>query len=127
MKVNRITKAALLALVAMGAWACDGGAGDEDERGSVGPAHPSYAYCTKRGGTVDNAKDLCVFNDGTSCPPMQFWNGECGQAHSYCEEHGGKVAKKERDMGGWTALVSVCTLNGKECDEHELVESGKCP
>lgn len=146
MKVIRTTQLTLLAFIAMGAWACNstgtdagassssgaGGSGDEDERGSLGPAHPSYEYCTNRGGKIQYAKDasadgLCIFPDGTSCPVYRFWNAECGQAHSYCEEHGGKIARKERDMGGWTAIVAVCTLNGKECDEHEFMKSGKCP
>lgn len=146
MKVIRTTPLGLIAFVAFvggGAWACNsggddagasssssssgGGPGDEDERGSVGPAHPAFKYCTDRGGQIDNAKDLCVFPDGTACPPMRFWYGQCGQTHSYCEEHGGKLTSTERDMGGWTAIIPVCTLGGKECDEHEFIRTGKCP
>lgn len=128
MNVKRTTqRLALIASVTLGAWACNsGGTGDEDERGSVGPAHPGYKYCTDRGGVIDNAKDLCVFSDGTTCAPIPLWNGECGQAHSYCVEKGGKLERKERDMGGWTAIVAVCTLNGKECDEHDFIRTGKC-
>ncbi len=109
----------------------DGGIGgsgtpkaDEDERGSVGVPPTASEYCKKLGFTI--ADSQCTFPDGTSCEQWAFYRGECGAPRSYCNQHGGSIASKTEDMGGWTAVYGVCSLAGKQCKESSFVQTGKC-
>jgi putative hemolysin len=106
--------------------ACGGGhpSADEDERGSVGVPPTAPEYCTRLGFTM--AGSQCTFPDGTSCEQWAFWRGECGQSHSYCNQHGGSVSSKAEDMGTWTAIYAVCNLNGKPCKETSFMQTSKC-
>ncbi len=96
---------------------------DDDERGSVGVPPAAAGYCIKLGYQYDGA---CHFPDGTSCDAWKFFYGECGQAYSYCNKHGGSVANELRDAGSFTETLAVCTLNGKTCDEQNFFKTGKC-
>lgn len=87
---------------------------------------PSAKYCTDLGYTESPSDSACVFPDGTRCEEWSFYRGECGQAHSYCNLHGGSVSAEDRDMGGWTSRVAVCDLDGKSCVEQSFLASGKC-
>jgi putative hemolysin len=108
--------------------------GSEDERGSVGVPPPAAKYCTDLGysesfpqSESDASSDaLCVFPDGTSCDEWAFYRAQCGQAHSYCNLHGGSVRTDERDAGGFTSVVAVCDLGGTSCTELSFKQSGKC-
>ena len=102
-----------------------GPSADKDERGSVGVPPTAGEYCTKLGFTVVGSQ--CKFLDGTSCEEWSFYRGECGQAHSYCQAHGGTISSKTEDMGTWTAVYGVCDLNGKPCKESTFIQTGKCP
>lgn len=97
---------------------------DEDERGSVGVPPPAAEYCKKLGYPIEG--DDCVFPDGSKCEQWSFYRGECGQAHSYCNTHGGTISTKSEDMGGWTAVYGLCSLDGKECKESEFFVEEKC-
>jgi len=97
-----------------------GGAG-----GGVGLANPAAVYCTDLGYDVVDGR--CAFPDGTSCEPWAFWRGECGEAHSFCARQGGTVAATSQDVGGWTAIVAVCTLpSGATCNEQSFAQSCVC-
>jgi putative hemolysin len=97
---------------------------DEDERGSVGVPPTAGEYCTKLGFALDGSN--CKFPDGTICEQWSFYRGECGQKHTYCQKQGGSIASKTEDMGGWTAVYGVCTVNGKSCKESSFIQTGKC-
>ncbi len=101
---------------------------DEDERGSVGVPPPAIGYCEKLGYKVEYAgtNESCRFPDGTTCEVWAFYEGRCGQPHSYCNTHGGTVANERRQIETYTASVAVCTLNGKTCDETTFFSTGKC-
>jgi putative hemolysin len=96
----------------------------EDERGSVGVPPSAGEYCVKLGFTI--AGDRCTFGDGTSCEQWAFYRGECGQPHSYCNQHGGAVSSKTENMGTWTAVYGVCDVNGKQCKESSFIQTGTC-
>jgi putative hemolysin len=97
----------------------------EDERGSVGVPPTAGEYCVMLGYTLSGSD--CQFPDGTSCEEWAFYRGQCGQPHSYCNQHGGTIASKTVNMGTWTAIYGVCTVNGAQCDEGIFVQSTKCP
>ena len=97
---------------------------DEDERGSVGVPPPAARYCMKSGFTLVNGE--CTFPDGTSCAMTAFYNGQCGQAHSYCTQHGGTPSSQTEDMGSWTATYAACDLNGKRCHDSSFAVTGTC-
>ena len=119
-------------LVACGGSTADGSnptaapAASEDERGSVGVPPTAAEYCTKLG-FVLTTDSQCKFPDGTACEEWAFYRGQCGQKHSYCNQHGGSISSKTVDMGTWTAVYGVCALNGVQCEESSFVQSGKCP
>jgi len=90
-----------------------------------GVTNPAASYCVALGNTMNDSS--CTFADGTSCEAWAFYRGECGQAHSFCELHGGKVANKIEDMGTWTASYAECTLpGGKSCAESAFAQSCGC-
>jgi putative hemolysin len=119
-------------LVACGGSSTGGGGGTsgtpmaiEDERGSVGVPPTAAEYCVKLGFMLSGSS--CQFPDGTSCEEWAFYRGDCGQPHSYCNQHGGMISSKTVDMGTWTAVYGVCAVNGAQCDESAFIQSGKCP
>jgi putative hemolysin len=126
MSSSKATVLGLVLVSLLGACKADGTNDDkdEDERGSVGPANPAAVYCSELGYTLTDSD--CVFPDGSTCEQWSFWNGQCGQAHSYCNRHGGQVANEQRDMGDWTSKTAICTLDGKKCDEHVFMKTAKC-
>jgi putative hemolysin len=97
----------------------------EDERGSVGVPPTAAEYCTKLGFTLTDSQ--CTFPDGTSCEEWAFYRGECGQAHSYCNQHGGTISSVTEDAGSYTAVYGICSVNGQQCQESSFVQTGKCP
>ena len=97
----------------------------EDERGSVGVPPPPAEYCQKLGYTITDSN--CVFPDGTSCDEWAFYRGQCGQAHSYCELHGGRISTDVEDAGTYTAIVAICTVGGAQCEETHFFQTGSCP
>ena len=96
----------------------------EDERGSIGVPPSAVDYCTRLGFTI--VENRCRFLDGTSCDQWAFFQGECGQEHSYCHQHGGTVSTKTEDMGTWTAVYGVCDVDGRTCKEASFMQTGKC-
>lgn len=113
--------------------ACGGGGSEsspspsasEDERGAVGDGNPASVYCQKLGFTLDitpTQSGVCTFPDGTSCEEWAFFRGQCGQAHSYCNQHGGTVSNKTEE----TMTYAECNLNGKVCKESSFFKTGKC-
>jgi putative hemolysin len=134
MLVRFVVPLALLLVVACSSTEETGAAGsnppppdpvtDEDERGSVGVPPPAGEYCAKLGYPIEGQD--CVLPDGTRCEQWSFYRGECGQAYSYCNQHGGTISKKTEDMGGWTAVYGVCDVNGKSCKESTFFVTGKC-
>ena len=123
--VSAVAVAALLV-------ACGGSVGSpspgpqasEDERGSVGVPPGIAQYCLTLGFVL--AEGQCKFPDGTTCEETAFYRGQCGQSHSYCNQHGGTVSSNTEDAGTFTAIVAVCDLNGKQCTESSFVQTGKC-
>jgi putative hemolysin len=92
---------------------------------SNGSANPASVYCAALGNTLQG--EQCAFADGTACEQWAFYRGECGQAHSFCNLHGGSVANKTEDMGGWTASYALCTMpDGKQCHEDAFAQSCAC-
>ncbi|HSO32079.1 MAG TPA: DUF333 domain-containing protein [Labilithrix sp.] len=90
-----------------------------------GSANPAAVFCGALGYTL--AGDQCTFPDATSCEQWAFFRGECGQAHSFCNLHGGTVSNKIEDMGTWTASYALCTLpGGKSCQEQSFAHSCSC-
>jgi putative hemolysin len=118
--------------------ACGGGGGggdsapsspsaSEDERGALGIPPTAADYCAKNGGSLDLNTSICKFPDGTSCEEWAFFYGDCGNAHSYCNQHGGTVSEKSTlQSDGVTTKEAVCNLNGKECKEIDFFQTGKC-
>lgn len=101
-----------------------GGSVDEDERGSIGVPPSADDYCRSLGYVLGSG--TCTFPDGSSCNEWAFYRGECGQAHSYCNRHGGSISMRTKDMGTWTAIVGVCARDGKECPESTFYKTGTC-
>lgn len=97
---------------------------EEDERGSIGVPPPAGKYCESSGGTLED--EQCVFTDGTSCEMWSFYEARCGQAHSYCNTHGGQIENVIEDQGSFTASYAVCDLNGTRCKDDAFARSGKC-
>jgi putative hemolysin len=94
---------------------------------SGGSANPASVYCGQLGYTSDPTNGNCVFPDGTTCEEFAFYRGECGQAHSFCNLHGGSLSTKTEDMGTWTATYAVCTLpDGKQCQAEAFALSCIC-
>ncbi len=92
---------------------------------SNGSANPASVYCEALGYTL--AGEQCAFPDGTDCEQWAFYRGECGQAHSFCNLHGGSVANKTENMGTWTASYALCTMpDGKQCHEDAFAQSCTC-
>ncbi len=91
----------------------------------VGLANPASVYCSALGYAALGSD--CKFPDGTTCEQWAFYRGECGQAHSFCNLHGGSVANKTEDMGGWTASYAQCTLpGGKQCQDSTFAQTCTC-
>ena len=111
-------------VVACGGGGTSGPAASEDERGSIGVPPTAGEYCTKLGFALIDSQ--CTFPDGASCDQWEFYRAKCGQANSYCNQHGGTVSSKTEDMGTWTAVYAVCTLGGKECKDATFMQTGKC-
>lgn len=90
-----------------------------------GSVNPAAVYCTSLGYTLSG--EQCQFPDGTACEEWAFYRGECGQAHSFCNLHGGSVANKTEDMGGWTASYALCTMpDGTHCHDDAFAVSCTC-
>lgn len=90
-----------------------------------GSSNPASVYCAELGYQLTG--EQCTFPDATSCEQWSFYRGECGQAHSFCNLHGGTVANKVEDMGTWTATYALCTLpSGKQCHEDAFARSCSC-
>lgn len=88
-------------------------------------ANPAAAYCDALG--YEAAGEQCVFEDGTSCEQWSFFRGRCGQAHSFCNLHGGTVSSATEDQGGRTAEYAVCTLaDGRQCKEDTFAHTCQC-
>ena len=69
----------------------------------------------------------CALPDGTSCEQWAFYRGRCGQAHSYCNLHGGTIATVEVAMGTWTGIVAMCTTaGGQQRPEATFYKNGVC-
>jgi putative hemolysin len=93
---------------------------------SGGSANPASVYCSELGYQL-TATSQCAFPDGTSCEEWAFYRGECGQAHSFCNLHGGTVANKVENMGTWTASYAECTLpDGKQCQDDTFAHTCSC-
>lgn len=120
----------LLSIAAVaGCGSSDGSSGSlpragEDERGAVGPASPASVYCEEIGFKI--VDESCIFPDGTSCEQWAFHRATCGQQHSYCNRHGGLIASRELDSGGFLILTAVCSVGGKECLEEDYYRKGTC-
>jgi len=105
---------------------CGGGpSASEDERGSVGVPPTGGEYCRRLGYPVVDS--LCQLPDGTTCDAWDFYRGKCGQAHTYCNRHGGSIALVTEDAGTWTAEYGECTVDGGQCEEGSFVATGTCP
>lgn len=89
-----------------------------------GSANPASVYCAALGNQLDGSD--CVFADGSRCEEWSFYRGQCGQAHSFCNLHGGSVANVTEDAGGWTASYAECTVNGVRCKDSAFAESCEC-
>lgn len=91
--------------------------------GANGPgmANPAAVYCAALGYTDVNGD--CKFPDGTQCEEWAFFRGECGQAHSFCNRHGGTVANRTDA----TTTYAVCTLpNGSQCHQIDFARTCSC-
>jgi putative hemolysin len=117
--------AVIAALASAQVFSCGTPSASEDERGSIGVPTPPAAYCKAAGGTLVGSD--CVFADGTRCEQWSFWRAQCGQAHSYCSQHGGVVSTATQDAGTFTTVSAVCTLNGRTCDEDRFSKDAVCP
>jgi putative hemolysin len=91
----------------------------------IGLANPASVYCEAQGGNTDD--ESCTFADGTSCEQWAFYRGECGEAHSFCNQNGGQVSTKTENQGGFTATFAVCTLpSGVSCNEQDFAATCIC-
>jgi putative hemolysin len=90
-----------------------------------GSPEPASKYCTDLGYEPD-LNGTCNFPDGTSCDAWEFYRGECGQSHSYCEQHGGSIETKIEDDGSAIYEYAICRFDDSSvCQEQEFME-GKC-
>jgi putative hemolysin len=92
-----------------------------------GGANPASVYCTSLG-YVWKSDGSCGFPDGTSCEEWSFYRGECGQAHSFCNLHGGKISHVEDMVNGMGRTYGLCTLSsGQSCPEYVYSTACGCP
>lgn len=89
-----------------------------------GSANPAAVYCAAMGNHLDGSD--CVFGDGTRCEEWSFYRGACGQAHSFCNLHGGSVTSVTEDAGTWTAVYAECSFGGVHCKESAFAETCEC-
>jgi putative hemolysin len=101
----------------------------EDERGKIGPAAPTYAYCMDLGYSAKTVNNVgsCVFPDGTACELWAFYYGKCGQGFSYCARQGGTLANETIMREGGTYTEAICTLKGARCNEQTFLKTKVCP
>ena len=112
--------------VVVGALLLVGSGCSEDERMPIGLPTPPQKYCEGIGDTLRD--DQCVFADGTSCELWSFYRGQCGQAHSACNLHGGAVSSVTTDLGTSTSISAQCTTaSGKQCAEEDFWRTSSCP
>ncbi len=95
--------------------------------------NPASSYCLAMGATWSvtqtpaGDEGHCTFSDGTDCEEWSFYRGACGQAHSFCNVHGGSVSSETRDQGTWVGTFAVCTLpGGTKCDEMTYARTCAC-
>jgi putative hemolysin len=83
----------------------------------IGLANPASVYCQSLGYTAEG--ETCTFPDGTRCEQWSFFRGECGQAHSFCNRHGGEIHA--------SAGRAVCALpSGASCSEQDFAATCSC-
>jgi len=70
---------------------------------------------------------VVIFPDSTECGAWAFYRGECGQAWTYCELHGGRIETREGECTyGVTTKGAVCVFpDGSECCEQDYLH-GEC-
>lgn len=82
---------------------------------NIGMANPAAIYCTTLGYDIRLEKDstgtygVCVFPDGTDCDEWSFYDGSCGQEHSYCARQGFEIRTLNDGQDGFSPRYSVCT------------------
>lgn len=91
-----------------------------------GTSNPATWYCKDLG--YESKGNTCQFADGTECAEWDFFYGKCGQAHSFCEMHGGKVTYETGIVdASWESGGAVCTLpNGKRCLDYDFARTCVC-
>lgn len=93
-----------------------------------GTSSPAAWYCADLGYEFKVKESTCQFGDGTECNDWDFFYGKCGQAHSFCEMHGGKVTYETGVIDGSpNSAGAMCTLpNGKRCLDYDFARTCVC-
>ncbi|MBN1149553.1 MAG: DUF333 domain-containing protein [Anaerolineales bacterium] len=82
--------------------------------GSASLADPSATYCQKMGfkyqfaATEAGQVGMCHFPDGSSCTAWNFLTGKCGEAYSYCAQHGYKQEVRADGQNPISYEYAVC-------------------
>jgi putative hemolysin len=83
------------------------------------------AYCADLGYTLTETS--CVFPDGSKCATNDFYDGQCGQKWSYCEQHGGTISAVITPADGAVAGMAICNAaDGEQCTESSYAITGLC-
>jgi len=94
-------------------------------------ADPSATYCAKAGyefkimTSPDGSQyGICKLPSGLDCDSWKFFEGQCGQQYSYCEQHGGNITSNNSNCK-YSSECAVCILpNGTKCDEWTYSNGG---
>lgn len=74
-----------------------------------------YVYKTSK--TSEGEKGVCILPD-KQCDSWEFFNGKCGQEHSYCIKNGYNIETRTDGKNQYSPTYAVCTP--KEPDQEEM-------
>ena len=88
---------------------------NEATTAAKGPGHNNVAawYCTEMGGSFtliekDGQYGQCEFPDSTICEVWSFFQGQCGEAYSYCAEIGFDQETRDDGRDLYSSTYAVC-------------------
>lgn len=85
---------------------------------------PASCYCREQGydwrieETPLGEVGICIFPDGTECGEWAFFEGECGQEWSFCEQQGGEIITVDYSPQYPCPFTTQCAYCILSCEEY---------